>query len=563
MSSILPQDDSKKVALDTSGPTNACDTSSIQRASIYMTNAQTKRGLSPRHVQLMAIAGSIGTALFVGIGGALSKAGPLSLSLGYLFWSMFFILPCTLSVAEMCAYLPIRGSIFELAGRFVDPALGFSMGWTYFYGGVMLVCVEYSAVATVMQYWNTSINAGVWVAMTLVVCFLLNVIAVKWYGESEFVMASTKVILIIGLILLTLITMCGGNPRGDAYGFRYWGNGNAMHAYYTDGSAGRFLGFWSVVIYAAFTIGGPDLICFTAGEIQNPRKTIPRVARLIFYRLAFFYVVGVFAVGIICSSRDERLLNALGSGASGAAASPWVIGIQNLGIHGLPDVINAVILLSGWSCGNAYLYSTSRSLYGLARDGLAPKVFTKCTKSGVPIYSVIAVTLLSCLSFLVVSNSSVTVFYWFVDLTTGGFVYVYTCMLLTFIGWHRALKAQPDIVPESSLPYLSPFRPYGAYFAFVLGCIFLLFIGWDTFSPFDVEGWITYYFATAFGPLMFVVGKLLKKTKWVKPSQADLISGKAEVDEECQVWEDPAAVEKERLRLQHMNWLRRFWERLW
>ncbi|KAF5683478.1 general amino acid permease [Fusarium circinatum] len=548
MVSISQQDDSKKVALDTSGPTNACDTSSIQRASIYMTNGQTKRGLSPRHVQLMAIAGSIGTALFVGIGGALSKAGPLSLSLGYLFWSMFFILPCTLSVAEMCAYLPIRGSIFELASRFVDPALGFSMGWTYFYGGVMLVCVEYSAVATVMQYWNTSINAGVWVAMALVVCFLLNVIAVKWYGESEFIMASTKVILIIGLILLTLITMCGGNPRGGAYGFRYWGGGNAMHAYYTDGAAGRFLGFWSVVIYAAFTIGGPDLICFTAGEIQNPRKTIPRVARLIFYRLAFFYVVGVFAVGILCSSRDERLLNALGGGASGAAASPWVIGIQNLGIHGLPDVINAVILLSGWRVLWERVPVLHVSLLVWACSGW--------TRSQ-------AVTLLSCLSFLVVSNSSVTVFYWFVDLTTGGFVYVYTCMLLTFIGWHRALKAQPDTVPESSLPYLSPFRPYGAYFAFVLGCIFLLFIGWDTFSPFDVEGFITYYFATAFGPLMLVIGKLAKKTKWVKPAQADLITGKAEVDEECQVWEDPAAIENEKLRLQQMNWLRRFWEKLW
>ncbi|KAG5789516.1 hypothetical protein H9Q69_011417 [Fusarium xylarioides] len=563
MVSVSHHDDSKKVAFDTSGPTNVADTNSIQRASIYMTDGQTKRGLSPRHVQLMAIAGSIGTALFVGIGGALSKAGPLSLSLGYLFWSMFFILPCTLSVAEMCAYLPIRGSIFELAGRFVHPALGFSMGWTYFYGCVMLVCVEYSAVATVMQYWNTSINAGVWIAMALVVCFLLNVIAVKWYGESEFVMASTKVILIIGLILLTLITMCGGNPKRDAYGFRYWGGGNAMHSYYTDGATGRFLGFWSVVIYAAFTIGGPDLICLTAGEIQNPRKTIPRVARLIFYRLAFFYVVGVLAVGVLCSSRDERLMNAISNGDSGAAASPWVIGIQNLGINGLPDVINAVILLSGWSCGNAYLYATSRTLYGLARDGLAPKVFTKCTKSGVPIYSVITVTLLSCLSFLVVSHSSVTVFFWFVDLTTGAFVYVYSCMLLTFIGWHRALKARPDVVPESSLPYLSPFRPYGAYFAFFLGCIFLIFIGWNTFSPFSVEGFVTYYFATVFGPFMFVVGKLVKKTKWVKPSEADLISGKAEVDEECQVWEDPAAIEKEKLRLQQMNWARRFWERLW
>ncbi|UPK91886.1 hypothetical protein LCI18_002821 [Fusarium solani-melongenae] len=505
------QDDSNKLATE-----GINDTSSIHRASIYNANLETKRGLSPRHVQLMAIAGT----------------GPLSLVLGYLFWSMFFILPCTLSVAEMCAYLPVRGSIFELASRFVDPALGFSMGWTYFYGGIMLVCVEYSAVAT-------------------------------WYGESEFIMASTKVILIIGLMLLTLITMCGGNPRGDAYGFRYWGDGNAMHTYYTDGATGRFLGFWSVVIYAAFTIGGPDLICFTAGEIQNPRHTIPRVARLIFYRLAFFYVVGVLAVGIICSSRDDRLMSALKNGDSGAAASPWVIGIENLGIHGLPHVINAVILLSGWSCGNAYLYSTSRSLYGLARDGLAPRFLMKCTKSGVPIYCVLVVTLLSCLSFLVVSNSSVQVFYWFVDLTTGGFVYVYTCMLLTFIGWHRALKAQPTVVPESSLPFLSPFRPYGAYFAFGLGCIFLIFIGWDTFSPFDVEGWITYYFATAFGPTMFVVGKIFKRSRFVKPSEADLITGKAEVDEETRVWEDPAALEIQRQRLQEMNWARRFWEKLW
>lgn len=96
---------------------------------------ETKRGLSPRHVQLMAIGGSIGTGLFVGIGSVLSDAGPLSLVLGYLFWGVLFIWPCYLCVAEMCAYLPVRGTIFELASRFVDPALGFSMGWTYFFAG--------------------------------------------------------------------------------------------------------------------------------------------------------------------------------------------------------------------------------------------------------------------------------------------------------------------------------------------------------------------------------------------------------------------------------------------
>lgn len=205
---------------------------------------ETQRGLSPRHVQLMAIGGSIGTGLFVGIGSVLSDAGPLSLVLGYLFWGVLFIWPCYLCVAEMCAYLPIRGTIFELASRFVDPALGFSMGWTYFFAGTMLVCVEYSAVATVMQYWNTSVNPAVWIAMAMVICILLNVAAVKWFGESEFIMASTKVLMLFGLVLLTLITMSGGNPRNDAYGFRHWGNGNAMHAYYAEGDTGRFLGWW-------------------------------------------------------------------------------------------------------------------------------------------------------------------------------------------------------------------------------------------------------------------------------------------------------------------------------
>lgn len=278
-----------------------------------------------------------------------------------------FVWPLNLCVAEMCAYLPTKGSIFELAARFFDPALGFAMGWTYFFAGVMLVCTEYSAVATVMQYWLPDVNPAAWIAMALISCLLLNVVAVKWYGESEFIMASTKVILLFGLCLVTLITMSGGNPKHDAYGFRNWSGGNAIHEYYTTGDTGRFLGWWKVVIYAAFTIAGPDMIALAAGEIQNPRRTIPRVAKLIFYRLVGFYVVGVLCVGIICSSRDPLLLGAIANSDPGAAASPWVVGIKNLSIPFLPDLVNALILLSGWSCGNAYLYSSSRTLYGLAK----------------------------------------------------------------------------------------------------------------------------------------------------------------------------------------------------
>jgi amino acid permease len=96
---------------------------------------QTKRGLHPRHVQLMAIGGSIGTGLFVGIGRTLSTSGPLSLFLAYCFWGLMFVWPCNLCVGEMLAYLPTRGTVFELSARYVDPAMGFAMGWTYFFAG--------------------------------------------------------------------------------------------------------------------------------------------------------------------------------------------------------------------------------------------------------------------------------------------------------------------------------------------------------------------------------------------------------------------------------------------
>lgn len=424
----------------------------------------------------------------------------------------------------------------------------------------MLVCTEYSAVATVMQYWTTSVNPAVWVAMALVVCFLLNVVAVKWYGESEFIMASTKILLLIGLVLLTFITMVGGNPNHDAYGFRNWTHG-VMHEYYTDGTTGRFLGFFSVMVYAGFSVAGPDLPALAAGEIQNPRYAIPRVVKMTFYRIVGFYVIGVFAVGIICPSQDPRLLSAIDDGSAGSAASPWVIGITNFNIHGLPDLINLLILLAGWSCGNAYLYSSSRTLYSLARDGQAPAFLLKCTDAGVPIYCVATVSLLSCITFLVGSNASSTVFYWFVDLTTCALIVTYTSMVVVFLAWYRALKAQG--VSRDTLPFKSPLQPYAAILAVIIGSSVTLFNGFNVFSPFDVQGFITSYFGLAFWAVMFVFWKVWHRTKWVDPARADIYRGKAEIDEECRIWDEGGIEERRRQALAEMGFARRVWERMW
>jgi amino acid transporter len=303
------------------------------------------------------------------------------------------------------------------------------------------------------------------------------------------------------------------------------------------------------------------MIAVSSGEIQNPRRTIPRLARLIFYRLVGFYVIGVFFVGIICSSEDAGLISAISGGGSGAASSPWVIGIQNLAISGLPGFINFLILLSGWSCGNAYLYATSRSLYSMARDKQAPKIFAKCTKSGVPIYAVLTVSLFSCLTYLVASNSALEVFYWFVSLTTIAYLLVYTGMLWTFLGWYYATKAQG--LDRNTLPYKAPFAPYSAYLAIAIGCLVMFFIGFDCFVPFSVQGFITSYFGAVFAAAAFIFWKLFKGTKFTKAAERDLYSGKAEIDEECRHWEEGGMENVQREKLANMGIVQRTWERMW
>ncbi|KAF2714098.1 amino acid transporter [Pleomassaria siparia CBS 279.74] len=523
---------------------------------------QTKRGLSPRHVQLMAIASSIGIGLFVGIGGVLSKAGPISLILGYLIYGLGYIWPLALCTGEMVAWLPIRGSIYELANRYVDPALGFAMGWTYFFASVMLVCTEYSAVATVIQYWNTDVNPAVWVALAMAVCFFLNMVAVKWYGEAEFVFGSSKVLLIIGLIMVTFITMVGGNPHHDTYGFRNWTKGQAMRPYYTDGDTGRFLGIFACIRYAVFTLGGPDFIALSAGEIQNPRHTVPRVARLIIYRILGFYVIGALAVGILCPSRLPELLSAIKNSEPGAGASPWVAGIRNVGIvKFLPDLINFLIMTSGWSCGNAFLYSSSRTLYSLAQDGQAPKIFLRVNRLGIPWVAVSAVTLISCITFLVSSNSALEVFNWFVDLTTCGLIVNQTAYFAVFICWMRALDKQG--VSRDSLPYRAPFGPIVAWICLVAGVVITLFLGFDNFQPWDLRGFITSYFGLLWGVLMFILWKVVKKTKMADTATADVYGGKAAIDAECSHWENGGLEENERMRLAQMGFVNRMWHKIW
>jgi amino acid transporter len=224
---------------------------------------------------------------------------------------------------------------------------------------------------------------------------VINLMAVKWYGETEFWAALGKMLLIIGLIIYTFVAMLGkflsptayhkrilirnpgGNPLGDRYGFRYWKEPGAFAELYYEGNLGRFLGFLQCLIMASFTIAGPDYVAMAAGEAENPRQVMPRAFNAVFYRLTFFFVLGSLAVGINVPYNDPELIAAFENEEPGAAASPYVVSMNRLRIQVLPDIVNALVLASAFSAGNSYVYCASRSLFGLALEGKAPKILTR------------------------------------------------------------------------------------------------------------------------------------------------------------------------------------------
>ncbi|KAF7892336.1 uncharacterized protein EAF01_010416 [Botrytis porri] len=501
------------------------------------------RGLKSRHIQFIALGGTIGTGLFLGIGSALTQAGPLSLLLGYTITgiAIFAMMQC---LGEMATWLPLPGAIPQFAARYVDDALGFAVGWNNWYSAAITLCAEISAAAVVIQYWPGAvhINVAAWISLIIVLVICLNIFAVSIYGEAEFIFASIKIITIVGLLIMAFIVDLGGNPKHDRLGFRYWKHGQFMLQYDSTGDTGRFLGLFSTLVNAAFSYGGVELVAVAAGEAENPRKNIPKAVRRVFWRILFFYVLGSLAIGVLVSSSDEHLLKAQDEGAAGAARSPWVIGIQNAGIPALPSIINAVILTSATSSANAFLYTGSRYLFALAQNKQAPRFLLRCSKAGVPYWAVLCTASISLITFLSVGSGGASkAFTWFQNLTTIASLFTWCSICVAYIKFHSALAAQG--VDRNTLVFKSKFQPYTAWISLAFFVMIILFNGFDVFvgenhSHWNVTNFLTAYIGIPIFFLLYGFWKVFKRTKWIKSADADIFTGKAALDAEDDQWPD-------------------------
>lgn len=466
-----------------------------------------KRSLKARHLTMISLGGTIGTGLFLASGGAIHTAGPGGALLSYVLIGIMVYFLMT-SLAEMAAYMPVAGSFSTYATKFVDPSLGFALGWNYWYNWAITIAAELSAVTIIMKFWFPHTPSIIWSSIFLVIMFLLNYLSVKGFGEAEYWFSLIKVVTVIIFIIFGFLTIFG--IMGDsAVGFKNFTLGDAPFH-------GGFMTMLGIFMAAGFSFQGTELLGVAAGETEDPSKNIPRAVKQVFWRILLFYVLAILVIGLLIPYTNANL-------ASGeVTVSPFTIVFQKAGIAFAASVMNAIILTAVLSAGNSGMYASTRMLWDLAREGWAPKFLGKLNKNGVPVNALIVTTLVGTIAFLASLYGEGTVYVWLLNASgMSGFI-AWLGIAISHYRFRKAFIAQGKDLNE--LPYKSSFFPFGPIFAFVLCGIVILGQNYSAFmgDHIDWNGIMVSYIGLPLFLVFWLGYKLVKKTKIVKLEDCDL-----------------------------------------
>ena len=438
-------------------------------------NNQVKRSLKTRHLSMIALGGSIGTGLFVASGSAISTAGPGGALAAYLGIGIMVYFLMT-SLGEMATYLPITGSFAEYSKRFVDPALGFAMGWNYWFNWAITLAVDLSTAALVLKFWFPHVPGWIFSLAALVIIFLINALSVKSFGEAEYWMALIKVITVIVFLIVGLLTIIG-ILGGHAVFLENF-------AYKKAPFVGGIPTVLSVFVVAGFSFQGTELIGITAGETENPEKSLPKAIKQVFWRILLFYILSIFVIACLIPYTSPNLL---GSSASDITISPFTL--------------------------------VFRMLFALGISGDAPKMFSRVNDRGIPVFALLGTTFVGLLTFL--ASIFGTRIYTFLVNSSGlsGFI-AWIGIAIAHYRFRRAFIAQGHDLSE--LKYHAKWFPFGPLLALVL-CI-LVMVGQDikSFANFDWQAISVTYMSIPIFLVLFFYYKLKHKTKLIPLDEVDL-----------------------------------------
>ena len=421
-----------------------------------MSNESTnlQRGLKNRHIQLIAMGGAIGTGLFLGSAQVIQSAGP-SIILGYAIGGLIAFLIMR-QLGEMIVHEPVAGSFSHFANKYWGKFPGFLAGWNYWILYILVAMTELTAVAKYINYWWPFIPAWASVLFFFIVITLVNLGNVKFYGESEFWLAIIKVAAVISMIIFGIFLLVTADASSTASFSNLWSHGG----FFPHG----FQGLFYMLAFIMFAFGGIELIGMAAAEAENPEKTIPKAINQVVFRILIFYV-GSLTILLSLVPWDQLQLGGLDK-------SPFVMIFSQLGINWAANLLNFIILTAALSVYNSGMYANSRMLFGLAKQGNAPKVFMKVSKQGVPISAVLfsALLIFGCvlLNYFVPEDALSHLIY----IVVGALVLNWAMISLTHLKFRQAMK-------QSSIPTKFPalWAPFSNYLVLIFIAT-VLYIMW-------------------------------------------------------------------------------------
>jgi len=403
-----------------------------------------KKDLKDRHIQLIAIGGVIGVALFMGSAQSIKMAGPaLILSYGFGGVIMYFVMR---ALGEMAVEYPVSASFAGYAKAFVGPTASFITGWTYWYMWVTIAMCEISAVGIYMKYWWPDITQWIVAIVTLLFMTAVNLIAVKLYGEFEFWFALIKVITIICMLIIGAAMMLFGiGNSGVAIGIsNLWSHGGFMPHGLT--------GVAAALVMVTFAYSGVEMIGVTAGEARDAEKSLKSAINKVFWRVLIFYVGSVVVILSIYPWNEMR-----------PDVSPFVLIFEKIGIPYAASIMNFVIMTSAASCLNSGLYTCGRMLYGLAVRHEAPQFLGKLNASQVPANAIIATSVVALIGVWMNYVSPDRVFYYISAASVTGCIWAWAIIMIEHMNWRKRLS------PEqlSKLKFAMPLCPYANYLVLI------------------------------------------------------------------------------------------------
>ena len=407
-----------------------------------------KQGLSNRHIQLIALGGAVGTGLFLGISQTIKLAGP-SVLLGYALAGVIAFLIMR-HLGEMVVEEPVSGSFSYFANKYWGPMAGFMSGWNYWVLYVLVSMAELSAIGTFVQFWWPELPTWITALFFFLLINGINLVNVRFFGESEFVFSCIKIFAILSMIGFGLYLLISGSAGPQASVANLWQFGgffpNGMH------------GFIMSMAVIMFAFGGLELIGITAAETKNPDKTIPKAVNQIVYRILIFYI-GAIGV-LLCLFPWNQLAE---------GGSPFVLIFQSLDSHGVANVLNFVVLIAAISVYNSCIYCNSRMLHGLAMQGNAPKILQKVNRRGIPMAAAIVSASVTALCVVVNYLMPGKAFQFLMMLVVAALVVNWLMISWTHLKFRKAMQQQQHITKFKSI-----FSPWSNYLT--IGFIFCILL---------------------------------------------------------------------------------------